>query len=190
MKIHDAKKEQASDIASLIMTAMTDECCLFFVGKGQTLDDFRDTMTRLVRMENSQYSYKNTVVAEENDGRVVGVCVSYDGSRLRELRKSFIAAANTDFNRDFSGMDDETQAGELYIDSLAVLAGYRGRGIASALLRAAVEKARDMKLPAAGLLVDNGNPRAEKLYRSIGFEYVDDAEWGGHPMKHLQFEIK
>ena len=56
MKIHDAKKEQASDIASLIMTAMTDECCLFFVGKGQTLDDFRDTMTRLVRMENSQYS--------------------------------------------------------------------------------------------------------------------------------------
>lgn len=190
MKIHDAKKEQAGEIASLIMTAMTDECCLFFVGEGQTLDDFHDTMTKLVEMENTQYSYTNTIVAEDEDGRVAGVCVSYDGEKLHDLRKAFINAAKADFRRDFSGMADETQAGELYIDSLAVLSCHRGHGIASALLRATIEKGRRMKLPAVGLLVDKGNPRAEKLYRSIGFEYVDDAEWGGHPMKHLQYKIK
>ena len=79
MKIHTAKKDLAADIAQLIMMAMTDECCLYFTGDGQTTDDFRRTMTRLVEMEESQYSYTNTLVAETDEGRLMGVCVSYDG---------------------------------------------------------------------------------------------------------------
>ena len=43
----------------------------------------------------------------------------------------------------------------------------------------------DHGLPAA-LLVDKGNPKAERLYRSIGFEYVEDAMWGGHEMRRLR----
>ena len=42
--IQPAVKEQAESIAQLIMTAMTDECCLFFVGENQTLDDFKQAM--------------------------------------------------------------------------------------------------------------------------------------------------
>ena len=45
-----------------------------------------------------------------------------------------------------------------------------------------------MGLPAVGLLVDKGNPLAEKLYARVGFGYVDDNEWGGHPMRHLQMK--
>lgn len=187
MEIHAARIEQATDIAKLIMMAMTDECCLYYTDEGQTLDDFRNTMERLVKMECSQYSYRNSLVAVDDD-KVVGVCVSYDGASLHQLRQAFIDAAKEDFNRDFSGIEDETQAGELYLDSLAVLPEYRGHGIASALLKATINKAKAMGLPAAGLLVDNGNPNAERLYRSIGFEYVNDNTWGGHPMKHLQFK--
>lgn len=186
MNIRNAEKKQACDIARLIMTAMTDECCLHFVGRGQTLDDYYRTMTRLVERDDTQYSYRNTIVATDNNGTVTGICVSYDGALLRQLRAPFIEAAKTDFGRDFSGMEDETQAGELYIDSLAVKPEHRGQGIASALLRATIEKARQMKLPATGLLVDCGNPNAERLYRSLGFEYINDATWGGHPMKHMQ----
>ena len=43
-------------------------------------------------------------------------------------------------------------------------------------------------LPAA-LLVDKGNPNAERLYRSVGFEYCNDAMWGGHEMRHLRCPI-
>ena len=86
-------------------------------------------------------------------------------------------------------MDDETQEGELYLDSLAVDSNHRRKGIATMLLNAATERARRLGIPAVGLLVDKGNPNAERLYTAIGFRYVNDTEWGGHPMRHLQKSI-
>jgi len=179
-----ATKEQSAEIARLIMMAMTDDCCLFFCGEGYGLGDFRKMMTILVEREDSQYSYKNTLVAMEGN-KVVGISVSYDGDRLHELRQTFIAIAKEQIGRDHSGMDDETQAGELYLDSLAVLPEYRRCGIASHLLLATKEKAGQMGLPCVGLLVDKNNPVGEALYASVGFRYVNDSQWGGHPMKHL-----
>ena len=82
-------------------------------------------------------------------------------------------------------MDDETQAGELYLDSLAVLPEYRRRGIARRLIQATKGRAEGMGLPLVGLLVDKGNPDGEALYTSVGFRYANDSQWGGHPMKHL-----
>jgi len=180
-----AQKSQAQAIAELIMEAMNHDCCQWFAGPDHTLDDFRQTMTRLVAREDSQYSYTNTLVAMDGE-RVVGIAVSYDGALLRPLREAFLTAAREDFGRDFSQMDDETQAGELYLDSLAVLDNYRGRGIATRLLQLTIEKARQLGIPATGLLVDQGNPRAEQLYRRVGFQCVGEATWGGHPMRHLQ----
>ena len=84
-------------------------------------------------------------------------------------------------------MPDETGAGEFYIDSLAVKEAYRGRGIARMLLQQTIEKARQTGIPRAGLLVDKANPNAERLYKTLGFEYAGDAVWGGHAMKHLQY---
>ena len=85
---------------------------------------------------------------------------------------------------DHSSIPDETQAGELYLDSLAVDPAYRGRGIARLLLEASVEKSKRMNLPSTGLLVDVGNPRAEALYNKVGFRYAGTNSWGGHGMKH------
>lgn len=184
IEIREATKEQAAEIARLIMVAMTDDCCLHFCGVGYGLDDFRQMMTSLVEREDSQYSYRNTLVAMA-DHEVVGIAVSYDGARLHELRQAFIQAAKLCIGKDHSGMDDETQAGELYLDSLAVLPEYRRQGIAKRLLHATKDKANKMSLPCVGLLVDKGNPAGEALYASVGFRYANDSEWGGHPMKHL-----
>ena len=184
IEIREATKEQAAEIARLIMVAMTDDCCLHFCGVGYGLDDFRQMMTSLVEREDSQYSYRNTLVAMA-DHEVVGIAVSYDGGRLHELRQAFIQAAKLCIGKDHSGMDDETQAGELYLDSLAVLPEYRRQGIAKRLLHATKDKANKMSLPCVGLLVDKGNPAGEALYASVGFRYANDSEWGGHPMKHL-----
>ncbi len=184
IEIKYAIKEQSAAIARLIMTAMTDECCLYFCGEGYGLDDFYAMMTRLVEREDSQYSYKNTIVAMDSD-KVVGVSVCYDGGSLHTLRRAFIEAARESIGKDHSGIDDETQAGELYLDSLAVLPDYRRQGIASRLLLATKERADRMGLPCVGLLVDQGNPVGESLYASVGFRYLNDNQWGGHPMKHL-----
>ena len=110
--------------------------------------------------------------------KVVGISVSYDGERLHELRHAFIEAAKEHIGKDHSGMDDETQAGELYLDSFR-------QGIARKLLLATKERANLLGLPRVGLLVDKDNPVGEALYTSVGFQYVNDNQWGGHPMKHL-----
>lgn len=184
VEIVKATKDQAKEIARLIMMAMTDDRCLHFCGNGYGLEDFRKMMTLLVEREDSQYSYKNTLVALDGS-KVVGISVSYDGSKLYELRRPFLELALKYTGKDHSDMDDETQAGELYLDSLAVLPNYRRQGIASRLIRATKERADRMGLPCVGLLVDKGNPSGEALYASVGFRYANDSQWGGHPMKHL-----
>ena len=184
IEIQEATEAQASDIAKLIMMAMTDDCCLHFCDEGHGLDDFRRMMTSLVERTDTQYSYRNTLVAMEGQ-KVTGIAVSYDGGRLHQLRQAFIQAARKYIGKDHSGMDDETRAGELYLDSLAVLPEYRRQGIAQRLLKATKEKADAMGLPCVGLLVDQGNPAGEALYASAGFRYANDSHWGGHPMKHL-----
>ena len=197
MKILPANPTHAADIARLIITAMTDDCCQFLVGPEHTLDDFYNTMLRLVLMDDSQYSWRNAFVAVDDEADpddiekapVAGVIVGYDGKDLHRLRRRFQEAAMADWQMDYSNMDDETAEGEFYLDSLAVYPQYRKRGIASQLLNRIIEHAASLGLPAA-LLVDQGNPSAERLYTSMGFEYCDDATWGGHAMRHLVHPLK
>ncbi|MCD7714435.1 MAG: GNAT family N-acetyltransferase [Prevotella sp.] len=189
MEITRAKRSQAAAVASLIMTAMSPDCCRYFAGPNRTLDDFHAVLTALVASDNSQYSFRNTLAATGDGGELLGICVSYDGAQLRTLRQPFIDLMREKCGRDLSKMDDETAPGELYIDSLAVKPEQRGKGIATMLLKATIKKAETMHLPAVGLLVDKGNPRAESLYKKLGFAYENDAVWGGHPMRHLQLKL-
>ena len=203
ISIREARPEEAGRIADLIIMAMTEECCLHFCGPDHDIDDFRRVMKSLVARTDTQYSYLNTLVAIEETapvpspplpsapvpgvsapGCIVGICVSYDGALLHQLRQAFIDAAIKEWGMDHSAIPDETQAGELYLDSLAVDPAYRGRGIARLLLEASVEKSKRMNLPSTGLLVDVGNPRAEALYNKVGFRYAGTNSWGGHDMRH------
>lgn len=184
--LRPGRREDAAQIARLIVTAMTTECCRHFHGEHHTTDDFIRLITRLSASRDTQYSYENAICAIGRDGSVIGVSVSYDGARLYELHQAFIDGALHDFGIDHSRMSPETQAGELYLDSLAVLPEYRGRGVATMLLRATAEKARHAGAGPLGLLVDEGNPRAERLYNKVGFRHVGDNKWGGHNMRHLQ----
>jgi len=189
IKIGTAVKTDARQIAPLIMEAMNLECCQNWAGPNHTLDDFLQLMRRLVEAELSQYSYRNAIVARADDGSVAGVCVAYDGARLHQLREAFIVGARDAFGIDYSNIDDETSEGEFYIDSLAVAEPFRGHGIARQLLRAVIGKALSLRLPSVGLLVDADNPQAERLYRSVGFEFAGNSAWGGHAMRHLIIKI-
>ena len=186
--IRPAHPAEAASIATLIMEAMNHDCCQWWAGPYHTLDDFHQLMTSLVQRTDSQYSYQNTLVAVVGN-EIAGICTAYDGGKLHQLRQAFIDGARQSFGVDHSAMDDETSAGEFYLDSLCVAAAYRKQGVATALLKASIEKARNLGMPAVGLLVDCGNPKAEHLYTQIGFRYKNDTSWGGHPMHHLTIEF-
>lgn len=185
IEIIPARKEQAEEIASLIMEAMDLDCCQNFAGPHHTLDDFHGMMTELVAMDDSQYSYRGTLTAMDGD-TIAGILTGYDGKDLLRLRLRFIEAAKRWLGRDFSGMDEETQAGEYYIDSLCVKSEYRKRGIATSLIRATIAAHGAQPV---GLLVDHTHPWAERLYRAIGFRFVNETSWGGHAMRHLQYPV-
>lgn len=185
ISIVEGRREHADDIARLIMMAMTDDCCQYFAGKGRTIDDFYRVMLRLVREEQSQYSFRNTLVAL-CDGNVAGICVAYDGDRLHDLREAFFTVMREELGRTFDIFDDEASEGEYYIDSLAVYPDYRGKGIATKLLQATIARAKRLNLTPA-LLVDAANSNAKHLYTTIGFTHISDDHWGGHPMHRLHY---
>ena len=189
MRISKARPSQANVIAKLIMEAMNYDCCRYFLGEGNTLKDFEDMMTYLVGRTDTQYSYLNTIVALNDNDEVIGICVSYDGADLLRLRKPFEEEEMKRFGMDFSQMQPESSAGEMYFDTLCVDSRYRHQGIASSLIIASIGKALTLDFPAVGLLVDFGNPNAERLYTATGFKFADETEWGGHKMRHLQYRL-
>lgn len=124
------------------------------------------------------YSWKNTIIAEV-EGKPAGMITSYIGSSYKTLRINTFRIIKSLFNTEFPGMEDETVAGEYYIDSLAVLPEYRGRGIATSLIKRATTMGEDMGLQVT-IAVDPINKRAQKLYGSLGFSPAGDLFIFGH----------
>ncbi|BBO70850.1 hypothetical protein DSCA_47800 [Desulfosarcina alkanivorans] len=63
-------------------------------------------------------------------------------------------------------------AGEAHIDGVAVAPAYRGRGIGTAMITALAAWAAGQGLSMVSLEVVDTNPRAQTLYRHLGFRVV------------------
>lgn len=186
-----AGPQDAAQIGKVVVMAIGADLAMEFLARprsGKTLADVEAFFGHLAALPTSQYSYVNTIKAVDAQGDAMGYLVCYDGGKLEELRRDFFRVAREELSLCLSSGDvaDETVPGELYIDSLGVLPAYRGRGVAKALLRAAVEKAGRMGLR-AGLLVDKENMTARRLYDSAGFRKVGETPFAGMMMDHLQY---
>ena len=146
---------------------------LVAVGIDHPNDRMMQSVTALCRRSGVLYSWQNSMLAEQ-DGKVVACLISYDGADYPTLRKPTFDYIAAEANRDFRTMEPETEAGEYYLDSIAVLPDYRGQGIGTQLLRTGVEKARQLHIGKASIVVSPDNPKAQQLYESLGFQYVKD----------------
>lgn len=185
MKIIPGRKSDAGFIASCVMDAVGEEICLNLAGENHTLSDVKRVFESLAEMEDTQYSYRNSLVAVDDTGEPLGAIVGYDGALLHPMREHFFAAARKILDLDMGDVDDECDGEEFYLDTLAVLPEHRGKGIATSLLNAMVEKAHATGKP-AGLLVEKNNHRARRLYESIGFVKVGDRPFAYVLMDHLR----
>ena len=148
-------------------------------------ENYIEVLEEIARRDDTQYSYRNALVAEVN-GQAVGAIIAYDGALLYPLREKTLSVIHK-YNPEFRFTDDETQAGEYYLDSIGILPDYRGMGIGRTLLLALREHVEKANHSCIGLLVDYDNAHAERLYQSVGFKRVGTKLFIGHDMWHMQY---
>lgn len=189
-KIRDAEPSDAPMIADAILEAVGPQIVSAMSPDGSREPVF-SVFERLAKRDDSQYSYHNARIAVMTDGTPAGVCISYDGALIYELRKSFFEEARKHLGWNLNKREEdefpgETGPEEFYLDSLATLPQYRGKGVAKALIKDAKEKADKAGKP-LGLLVSDHNPKARSLYESLGFVEVGRRPFAGEVMTNLRF---
>ncbi len=148
-----------------------------FAGSG---DRARRILAHVWRRRGHTASFEICRVAEI-DGAVVGVLASFEARAGDRLARRFLGLSVVRMPawrwpmvlrhlRASSKMTPQPPAGALYVDALAVADGARRRGVATALLDDAIERAREAG--AAGVALDTGleNKDAQALYEASGFE--------------------
>ncbi len=182
MIIRKPKIEDSTEIATLFMLAM-DELIFDFIGEN-SVEKAMHFLESLVRTEANQYSYENCWVVDIGD-EVIAMANVYDGSELHRLRKPVTKKIASMFTKEFNP-EDETQSGEIYIDSLAVHSDWQGKGIGSKMLNFLINQYVGKLDKTLGLLVDMDNVDAKKLYMRMGFEKIGEKQLSGKKMEHLQ----
>ena len=177
--IREARKDEAPVIAELLMMAWPVEDIM--ASNGISYEELHETITAIVLLPATIYSYEHTFVAEV-DGRVAGAMCGYDGADYQALKQPIVDALGED--SEFARLQ-ETEAGEYYLDSVGVHPDFRGRGIGSKLFEAQIARAAEQGHSRVGLIVDVDKPEAEALYERLGFRYLDDKDFFGHKMKHM-----
>lgn len=189
--IRDGLKEDAEFIGKTITEAMGPELCLGLAESEENLYKVIKLFTDLAATDTAQYSYKNALIATDKYGKRLGCIIAYDGAGMREMRKDFIAKANEILKwnvtvEEADNWEPETNAKEIYLDSLYVIPEYRNKGIASFLIKSSIDKYRHIGKP-FGLLVEPNNSKAHKLYSELGFKDDGINNFCGEPMIHLSY---
>lgn len=184
MIIRRAIKSDSPFIASYLLLAM-EEIVYEFIGE-KNHQKALDFLLYFAERENNQYSYQNCWVAEDDE--VIAAINIYDGSQLSALRKPIADYIQTYHGKEFNP-EDETQAGEFYIDSFGVNPNQQGKGIGSKILQFLIAEYVVKKQQTIGLLVEENKPAAKKLYLKLGFKSVGYKMLVGEKLEHLQIRI-
>lgn len=182
MYIRKAIPNDSKLIAPLLLLAMEEVFYEFIdTDSYQVAESF---LQSLVQLKGNQYSYENCYAVEIN-GKIAGVACVYDGAKLEFLKEKVAREIKSKFNRRFNP-EDETEAGEVYIDCVAVSPDFQGRGIGSKLFEFLINQYVRKQKKTLGLLVDFENPQAKRLYSRLGFKVVGCRKLAGKIFEHMQ----
>lgn len=140
--------------------------------------------------DKSRYHYSRALVAKTDDNQILGVAFGYVDTEEKSLDTALqtILADRFSYHR-WLFEDSEVFANEWYLDSIVVTDEARGQGIGRKLFQAIEVRAKSQQRDIIGLNVDDGNPRARKLYDSLGFEPVGFLTIGSHNYTHMQKKL-
>lgn len=182
MIIREATIADSESITNYLLLVMEDFFYIF-IGKKDYVA-VKNLLFHFVKGEQNQYSYQNCWVVQI-DGKVIAAVNIYDGANLIQLREPVLKYIKTKYNNGFNP-ENETQAGELYIDSIGVDPEWQGKGIGTKLLNFIIEKQVVQKGQTLGLLVEDEKPDAKRLYLKLGFKPVGKKTLVGKQLEHFQ----
>lgn len=183
MQIRKAKRQDYTHITYCLLLAMED-IAFKFIGE-KSYEKATLFLNAMTSEKENQYSYENCWVIENKDG-IIGVACLYDGGKLHKLRQPVANYIKQHFGKDFNP-EDETQAGEIYIDCVGVNPDQQGKGVGSKIFAFLIDEYVNKQNKTLGLLVDNDNPKAEKLYLKLGFSTTGKKTLVGKTLKHMQY---
>lgn len=178
--IRPAVPEDAKDVAPLMILAMGHIAGIF--ANSENHEEAIPFFESFFRQKNNQYSYENTLVYENESG-VAGSVTGYDGKLLHTLRQPVL----DELRKNLPGFtpNDETEAGEYYLDCVNVSKEQQGKGIGKILIRAFCDHAHRLGHNRVGLIVDLENPAARRLYENLGFHVAGQRDFMGHRYDHM-----
>ncbi len=162
--LRPATAEDVPFISWAVMTA---------AGIEEPTEEMRKMSRMLCWRTDVLYSWKNSMVMTLGE-QLVGSLTCYSGKDYASLRRTTMILIARYSGEDFRNMDMETEPGEFYLDSMAVLPEFRKRGIASKMLKAGITHAAKLNIPTVSLVVSPLKPQAQHLYESVGFRYDRD----------------
>ena len=167
MNIRPAVKQDAVPAARLLYDALHD-IAHQLTGEESEGDVLR-VLEQFFREEEGRLSYRQAGVCEV-EGRTAGVVVAYAGNEAKRLDKPIIERLRIMKSDPALTLDPEADEDEFYIDTLSVSPDFSGRGIGSALIRAAEVKAQQCGFQKIALAVLTSNTRAHALYLKSGYK--------------------
>ncbi|WP_058304209.1 GNAT family N-acetyltransferase [Gorillibacterium timonense] len=165
--IRAAVRDDAPWVSSLILDAI-DDIALYLTGTESPEHALRAVEDWFLRPGN-RLSYENIRVAVDN-GRVTGMALMYPGEHGSTLDAPLLAHLREMSPQALEAFPAEACEDEFYLDSLAVSAEARGKGIGTELIRDFEAEAAQRQYRKASLLVSQDKPKAEALYRSLGYQ--------------------
>lgn len=183
--IRQAKKTDAPKIAPLLLIIWKD--MELPILEMESEEAITNALIEAIQTETYRYSYRHLHVYEK-DGDIAGVLAGYPGKlepKIDDVWDEIAKKHGITFKEPIFE-DNETFAGEWYLDSIVASEKYRGYGVGTALLNKLTEIAAKDGEKVVGLNCDKGNPNAKRLYERIGFHVTGEVVLNSHKYDHMQ----
>ncbi|GAE07384.1 GNAT family N-acetyltransferase [Paenibacillus sp. JCM 10914] len=137
MTIRAAKPDDAAEAAQLLYDALHDVA--YKLTGETTKDKVLAGLELYFRADEGRLGHRQFTV-KEIDNEVAGLIVTYGGDQAEELDRPIVDRLRG-MDHAFTGLDQEADLDEYYIDTLSVSSTFGGQGIGSALIDHAEKQA-------------------------------------------------
>lgn len=124
--------------------------------------------------DNDDFSYSNCLMAQV-DGSIAGMSMTF-------LMKTMPEPLPDDFDPVMRPYVELEENGSFYVCAVGVYENFRNRGIGTALMDHAEQRARTEGCLSMSLLVFDANDDAKRLYERLGFRVKDRSAIAPHPL--------